>query len=323
MTATIRAEDWLRYIRTEYLDSFIKDGGSSIKFAVPLDGSSKASLPRDLCQSAEEAGYLVARVSAEDTKIHMMDQLFFRIAEQIPWRDLSREVINKLASEGGYMPAQGGDERFVERIALANNLETPAIQLALRPKVAQRVLKHPKLARDFRVAATQLCLAELSGGPDGDMAATVILDWLTGRNRAITAVKPYQIFTRIHRTNARHLFASLLRWIRLAGHSGVVVVTDMERVTLASNPKNGTWFYSKAAVFDAYEVLRQFIDATDEMKGLLMLLMPSHQFLDRDSNRGLSAYQALEFRVYDEIHDRRLVNPMTSLVRVSVSGGEA
>lgn len=99
---------------------------------------------------------------------------------------------------------------------------------------------------------------------------------------------------------------------------------DIARVAATENRRNGTVYYSKAAMFDAYEVLRQFIDATDEMKGLLMLLVPDVEFLDQDSmGRGLGAYEALKFRVFDEVRDQRLVNPMASLVRIAAGRGSS
>ncbi len=321
MTATIDPERWLKFIRAEYLDAFIKEGGSSIKFAVPFDAASKTSIIEGVRKSAEASGYLVAQISAEDTRIHMIDQLFFRIADQMPWPALSQRVINKLAVAAHYAPAPDGTEPLVDRIAAANHLEADFVRMEIRPKIEGRVTKCSMLARDFRVAASQLCLAELAGDAGGESMTEAITDWLTGRNKAIAAVKPYQIFTRIHRTNARYLLASLLRWVRFAGHAGVVIVIDMERVLVPSNPRDGTVFYTKAAMFEAYEVLRQFIDATDEMKGLLMVLVPSREFVDPDSPRGIGVYEALKFRVYDEVHDQRLVNPMTSLVRIKSSGG--
>jgi hypothetical protein len=326
MTATIAAAEWLEFVKGEYLDAFIRDGGSSIKFAVALDDSAKAAVTEGIARSAETAGYIVARVSAEDTKIHMMDHLFFRVAEQMPWQDLTQRAVNRLVAEHGYAQAltTGATGEFVERLATANQMQPDGIRLAIRPKIMQGVFKNRKLARDFRVAASQLCLAELAGGADGEITTVAITDWLTGRNKAVAAVRPYQIFTRIHRTNARHLFASLLRWVRFAGSAGVVILIDMARVALPSNPRDGSVFYTKAAMFDAYEVLRQFIDATDEMKGLLMVLTPAVEFLDPEpTGRGLAAYDALKFRVFDEVRDQRLVNPMTALVRIAASGGGA
>jgi hypothetical protein len=110
----------------------------------------------------------------------------------------------------------------------------------------------------------------------------------------------------------------LLHWLRFAGYSGLVVTLDIARMTVPKNPRDGLLFYTKAQLLDAYEVLRQFIDATDRMKSLLLVVAPAEEFLDLDTNgRGLFAYSALRYRVFDEIHDQRLVNPMAALVRVA------
>jgi hypothetical protein len=42
--------------------------------------------------------------------------------------------------------------------------------------------------------------------------------------------------------------------------------------------------------------------------------------LDEDPwGRGIGRYQALKFRIFDEVHDQRRVNPMGSLVRLAIS----
>ena len=69
-------------------------------------------------------------------------------------------------------------------------------------------------------------------------------------------------------------------------------------------------------MLDSYEVLREFIDAADRVRGFFMVVLPGPAFLE-DHARGLNAYEALKFRVFDEIRDRRLVNPMGTLVRVA------
>lgn len=327
MTATIAGTAWAQFIRDEYVNGFIRDGGSAIKFVVATDDASKPEVmvaTEGIEQSAQAAGYVVARVSAEDTRIHMMDQLFFRVAEQIVWSDLTRRAINRIAAQHAYAQAPiDGHGEFVERLAAANNMQPDEIRLAVRPLLMRDVGQNRELARDFRVAASHLCLGELAAGAEGESTAATITDWLTGRNTAVAAVRPYQLFTRIHRTNARHLFTSLLRWLRFSGYAGLVVVVDIARVSVPSNPRDGTVFYTKAAMFDAYEVLRQFIDATDEMDGLLMVLTATVEFLDQDSGRGLGAYEALKFRVFDEVRDQRMVNPMSALVRVASAEGRA
>ena len=59
-----------------------------------------------------------------------------------------------------------------------------------------------------------------------------------------------------------------------AGHGGLIVHIDYARLAEARRPPaeaRSGFYYSKAAVLDAYEVLRQFIDATDELRGVLLL----------------------------------------------------
>ena len=317
MPPYMKPEKWVCFVRREYLDSFVKDGGSAIKFAVPLDDQVRPLLGDGLESWAREAGYLVANVNAADTKVHMIEQIFFRIAEQIPWQHLSERVMVKLAEETRFRPPQDGGTPLLLRIAEENRIEPDSVMMELRPQIAAKVTKVREMSKDFRVAMTQLCLAQLTGGPEGETTVGVLTDWLTGRNTAISAVKPYQIFNPINRANARHFFESLLRWIRFAGYTGILVVLDIARVTVARNPKDDQLYYTKAAVLDTYEVLRQFIDGTDRLNGCLIVVAPDVAFLNEDSGRGIGVYEALKFRIFDEIHDRRLVNPMASLVRLS------
>jgi hypothetical protein len=316
--ATITSRRWLDFLHSEYLESFIRDGGASVKFAVPLTEDVRQVTEQGILQRGERTGYIVVKISSADTRVHMIDQVFFRIAEQIPWRQLSENVLVRLAGTAGYGAPGPGPDSLGLRLAEANRVGVEMLTSDLRPLIEKQVFRQQHLAKDFRVAVTQLCLAELSGGPDGLTRIEVITDWLTGRNKAISAVRPYQIFSRITRNNARHLLESLLLWIRLAGRAGLVTVLDISRLTIARNPRDDLIYYTKAAMLDAYEVLRQFIDSTDRMRGCLLIVTPSQDFLDIETQgRGLGAYDALKWRVYDEVRDERLVNPMGALVRLS------
>ncbi|HLC42398.1 MAG TPA: BREX system ATP-binding domain-containing protein [Methylomirabilota bacterium] len=323
--ATIAPQRWLNFLQAEYLESFIKDGGASVKFAVPLEEELRGAVEQGVRQRGQQTGFIATRVSSANTRVHMIDQLFFRVAEQVPWRQLSQAVIVKLAREAGYAAPSGeSSEPLGHRLAAANSISPETFIGEARPWIENRILKQRSLAKDFRVAVGGICFAELSGGPDGETRIEVVTDWLTGRNKAISAVKPYQIFSRITRSNARHLLESLLLWIRFAGYSGIVIVLDISRVTIARNPRDDLIYYTKAAMLDAYEVLRQFIDSTDRMKGCLLVVTPSQDFLDVEpQGRGMGAYDALKLRVYDEVRDQRLVNPMGALVRVSSDGSVA
>jgi hypothetical protein len=313
----IRPAEWLEHLSSEYLESFIAGGGSAVKFAVDLDGRAE-ELMDAITDRAGRAGHLVARVDAAKTKVHMVDQVFFRIAEQVDWGRSSERVLARLAERAAYRPPAEGEDSFVERLAAANGIDTDYALQELRPQIARQVFQDVALSRDFRVAMSHLCRGRLVGGADGEMTVKTLTDWLTGANKAIAAVKPYHIFSRINRSNARHLFESMLHWVRRSGHAGIVVLLDVSRITVPRNPKDGEVWYTKAAVLDAYEVLRQFIDSTDRLEGCLIVVLPDPAFLG-DEARGLAAYEALKFRVYDEVRDRTRVNPLASLVRLARS----
>jgi hypothetical protein len=317
MTATMSADEWATFLQREYLDSFIGDGGASVKFAIPLDEESRVDVLGGLVRRGNDSKYLVLRADAADTRVHMVDQLFHRLADQVPWRELSRYFLEQLATREHYLPPRPGVEPFVERLAETNSLGADFLGPEMRRALQSSVFRDTSLAKDFRVAMTQLCRAELFGGAEGETTIAVITDWLTGRNKAVGAVKPYQIRSRINRTNARYLLESMLVWIRAGGYRGAVVVLDIGRVALARNPRDERVYYTRAALLDVYEVLRQFVDATDRLQGCLIVVVPSGEFVDTEkSTRGMGSYEALMFRVIDEIRDRDLVNPMASLVRL-------
>ena len=118
------------------------------------------------------------------------------------------------------------------------------------------------------------------------------------------------------------MFFSLAHWLRLVDKQGLVLALDVTRYTAARRPlePDGSLYHSTAATLDAYEVLRQFVDATDELEGcFIVVLAPTELLLDE--KRGLGRYPALQLRVWDEVRDRQRANPLSSLVRLRAGVG--
>jgi hypothetical protein len=318
VTATITPSEWLSFIDREYLGTFVRDGGSAIKFAVPLENACRPELLDGLTRRATEAGFLVVKINAAETRIHMADEIFFRTAEQVPWQELSRKFLARLAADSGYEWTDEVNGPLYMQLAARNQIDPQILLLDLKKAVGATVFKEGRLSRDFRTAMTHLCFAELSGGPEGATTVKILTDWLTGRNKAVSAVKPYTIFRKINRTTARYFFESMVHWLRVTAHPGIAILLDTQRVMMARNADDPGFFYGKAAVMDSYEVLRQFIDGADRLEGFFMVVVPDVSFLE-DHGRGISSYDALKFRVFDEIHDRNLVNPMASLARIAAA----
>ncbi len=321
MANTIPLREWLEVMESEYLSSFVPDGGASVKFAVAPD-ELKADLQASVKEWCAKKGMLLVSLDAATRRAHMPQDLFHGLAESVDWRQAARRMILKLAKDRVYL-VDGidpeSDANVFEAIAEANGLEHQFLLSNLRPQIQDRVYREPLMARDFRVAMTQLCLEEDARAGE-TYGGQPIIDWLTGSNTRISSVKPFSIYTSINRTTARHFFESALFWLHHVGYPGTIILLDNSRVTVARNPRDGLRYYTRAMVLEHYELLREFVDTTDRLTATFLVVVTSSDFLEEEAgsrNRGFGIYQALMTRVIDDVRDRNLVNPVASLVRLS------
>ena len=321
MANTIPLQDWLEIVDSEYLSSFLPDGGASVKFAVVPD-ELKADMRAAVQERCARNGMLLVSLDAASRRAHMPQDLFHGFASSVDWRQAARRMVLNLAQQRVYnvdgIDPQS-DANVFAAIAEVNGLEHQFVLGNLRPQIQERVYREPLMARDFRVAMTQLCLAEDTRDGEG-YGGQPIIDWLTGSNTRISSVRPFSIYTSVNRTTARHFFESALFWLHHAGYPGIIILLDNSRVMLARNPRDGFRYYTRAMVLEHYELLREFIDTTDRLTGTLLVVVASSDFLEEEAgprNRGFGIYQALMTRVIDDVRDRNLVNPVASLVRLS------
>lgn len=319
MQETLPIGQWVDFITDEYLDSFVKEGGTSVKFAVAPD-ELRPELRTELEAQAYQQGYLFAAIDAAEVRVHMPQDIFFNLAQQVDWRHLARGVILRMAEEQGYNAANfalDDADNVYSAIAEANSSEAALVFQHLQPDIVNRVFKNRRMARDFRAAMSQLCLRENTRAGQ-EYSAQPLLDWLTGRNPRISNLKPFFIHTPINRTTARHFMESALYWFSVAGYSGTVLLLDNSRVTLPRNPRDGLRYYTKAMAMDHYELLRELVDSADRLASTLLVVTSNPDFLDRNNqSRGFGMYPALMTRVMDDVRDKTLINPMASLIRIS------
>ena len=319
MPNTIPLQDWLRVVDEEYLTAFVQDGGASIKFAVTPQ-ELRANLYTRVKDRCRELDYVFVELDAGVMRAHMPQDIFFSLAGQVDWRLLARHMVMKLAEERGYH-VNGIDpnspDNIFDAISRINNLESRFVLGAIRPMIQNSIYRNTKMAKDFRVCMSHLCLQE---DTRGEYTGQPLLDWLTGRNMRISGVRPFSIYTGINRTTARYFIESALHWIRYSGCAGTVILFDNSRVTLAHNPRDGLRYYTRPMAMEHYELLREFIDGVDRLAGALLVVVANRDFLDDRSDRrsrGYGIYQALRTRVMDDVRDRNRVNPIASLVRLS------
>ncbi|MGH9175004.1 MAG: BREX system ATP-binding domain-containing protein, partial [Vicinamibacterales bacterium] len=250
---------------------------------------------------------------------------FHEVARQVDWDGLAVAFVRRLlAGEGYFVPddpsqdsgqAVEGEGLTYRALAAANETNEAELRRAVRVQLERHIFRDYAMAQEFRIAMMRLCQAQLEREAVDRAERQAIGDWLRGELRLISALKRSLIFQKVARHNARDLLLSLAHWLRLAGKSGLVLTLDIQRYLETTRHLDGTLYHTPTTVLDMYEVLRQFIDSTDELEGCLIVAIAPRAFLD-DPKRGLERYPPLQTRISDEIQDRLRANPLASLVRI-------
>jgi hypothetical protein len=314
----ITLQTWLGTISNEYLSNFIKHGGAAVKFAVPMDDVDQSKLMDMLRQSSIDENYQFTFVDAVSTKIHMIDKVFHEIARQVDWDELSYVFVKKFFLENDYHLPELREDFNLQRIAALNKREEKFLRKEIHSWLEQEIFHDFEMSQEFRIAMIRLCLDQLDAGAPTAYLSNAVKEWLRGELRLISTLKEALIFQKIARHNARHMLFSLAHWLRVNGKSGLVIALDISRYLISTRSKDpdAGFFYSIPAVLDAYELLRQFIDGTDEMESCLVVVVATKDFLI-DDKRGINRYDALKLRIWDEVRDKRRQNPLASLVRLT------
>lgn len=314
----IGTKEYLEFLGQEYLGDFVARGGAAVKFLVPGEGVTPTEVHQGLGEAASEHSYVYALVDSSVAKVHMIDQLFFEVARQIDWEGLAERFLRRVLVDAGFPAPEDAKELTVEFLARHYEYDQSELNRTVNRQLQKELLEDTKMAKEFRVAMLRLCQSKLN---DNNAAATereAVLEWLHGELKHIARLRSALIFRRIARHNARHLLFSLSRWVVLNGYNGLMIDLDITRCAVAKRGAGtgpGEVYYSKAAVMDAYEVLRQLVDATDELSNCCVVVTAAPEFLTDDA-RGLAAYTALQLRIWDDVRDRRRTNPLSSLVRL-------
>jgi len=316
MNGVLQVESYAEFLAKEYLADFVSRGGAAVKFCVG-DDVARAALRRALTAAASADGYAYASVDAASTRVHMVDQVFFAVARSLDFEELAARITTTAYRAAGF-PTTAAIGLGVEAVAAHHGVDPGELHRSVRRRLEQDLLADATLARELRLAIFRLAQHELATGDMDDAEQAAVLDWLTGDLRRISALRSSLIFTRVTRANAHHLLVGLPRLLTRTGHSGLVLDLDISRLAVERRPPaelQEGHYYTKAAVLDAYEVLRQLVDATDELASTLVIVSAGPEFVV-DEVRGLVAYTALQLRLADEVRDRNRVNPFAALVRL-------
>jgi hypothetical protein len=315
--------DWLHVLDRVYLGDFVARGGAAVKFLAPRSGLQPGEVVARLRQAADEQRYVFAEVSSSAARVHLMQEVFHSVARQIDWNNTATEFIrNALAEIKIRLPPEDG-ALLIEDLARLNNYDVADIRDRANNVLRNRVFENYSMTQEFRVAMLVLCRTILEPvGMDANLGDAV-RDWLTGELRLASVLKPAHIYRKIGRANARGLLYSIPHWLRLAGKPGLFICIDVSSFSIYKRPveENRAGYYTNSQVMEAYEVMRQLIDSTDELSHCVVaVVLPDDPEFELHDKRGLEAYQALKLRVAADVVVENTVNPFGSFLRLSTGG---
>ena len=310
-------QEWLKVLKVAYLQGFIRRGGSAVKFAVVEEAQDTKAVVAGVGELAREEGFVTIEADSRQTKVQLIDLLFQEMAKHIDWEALAFEFVKQLFHKNERRIPDKREECSWSSLATLNNCDEATIQRDVNSWLENGLFNDFQMNREFRLAMIQLCSAQLDTAGRQSKEAGAIQSWLRGELRQMAALKKLLIFQKVNRSNARDLIASFAHWVRLLGKPGVVLTIDISAF-MGTKDKSSTkpLSYSPSAVMDAYEMLRQFIDSSDDIEGLLLVVVTPKTFLS-DQRLGLNRYEALKLRIWDDVRDKFRQNPFAPMVRLT------
>lgn len=292
---------WSRH----YLDQYIREGGSKIKFVTGRTGCGKTHFLRVMEEKAREKGYKVVSISAAKTWLHDFSIIYLEVLRQVSIMDVLRSCANTVVRNMGYDPAEIPEGMtFIDYLSQQGMAD--AIQRReLRVQLKTMFLDNPLLDNNFALSCSLITGGILGHPVLEDANRDLLLGYLHGEPGIKTALLRSLGLSpdKLNKYNARHMLRSLSEVIRLGGSPGLLVTVDQMDVMLNRSGMQEL-HYSAVRRQDTYESIRLLIDDIDTMHNVMFIFAFDRDLLDTPKV-GIMSYSALMMRIQNEILSER------------------
>lgn len=289
----------------KYLQEYIKNGGSKIKFITGRKGSGKSHFLRLMTDLAQKENYKTVRFSAKNIWMHDFKEIYIEIFRQCDIIECLEKISHYLIQEMGFDYHDIPDGmRFIDYLS-ENDMGDALTRREIRTQLKKIFLENPMLDNNFALACSMLTGCILGYPVLEEQNRNLLLAWLEGdRTIKLSQLRALEFYpSRITKYNARHMLRSLTEVIHLGGYSGLFIAIDDLEILISRSSLEAV-HYTKMKREDTYESIRQLIDDIDSMKNILFLYGFDRELLDNE-NAGLKSYQALWMRIQNEIVGER------------------
>ena len=302
---TLGMEFLTDFWKEKYLQEYIKNGGSKIKFVTGRKKSGKTYFLRMMSDLARQEHYKVVQFSAKEIWMHDFKEIYVEIFRQCKIMDCLEGASHRLIHEMGFeyqdIPQGMKFMDFLSQNGMGDVLTRREIRFQLR----KIFLDNPMLDNNFALACSMLTGSILGYPVLEEQNREMLLGWMEGdRSVKLSQLRALDFYpSRITKYNARHMLRSLAELVHMGGYSGLFIVIDDLQI-LISRSSLELLHYTKMKREDTYESIRQLIDDIDSMKNLMFVYAFDRELMDNE-NAGLKSYQALWMRIQNEIVGER------------------
>lgn len=296
-----------------YLEEYIREGGSKIKFVAGGPGSGKTHLLNYMTMLARENGYVTASFSARNVWMHDFKEIYVEILNQCGIQNYLERCSLRIIRNMGFQPEEiPPGMTFVDYLS-QNDLGDAITRREIRLQLKSMFLDNPLIDNNFALACSLLTGGILGHPLLEEQNRQLLLSWMEGdRSVKLSSIRSLGLSpVRITKFNARHMLRSLTEVIHMAGHPGLFITVDNLEILLSRSSLEPI-HYTKLKREDTYESLRQLIDDIDSMRNIMFVFAFERELLDHDS-AGLKSYQALWMRIQNEVVGQRF-NRFTDIV---------
>ncbi len=312
---TIGRDKWLDIITNHYLNIYIRNGGSKVKFLIGAEGFGKTHLLRFVEKEAKRLGYqsVFLKLKDEEKKVLNIVELYKQCAASINRDELAKGLCRRIGNELGYSENEyNGDKPILPLLIEKEGLNRGEAMREIR-KTIKNMIRKGDLSPSFNVFVFELLRDRLIG-PSG-ATSQVYWKWFIGEKLDRVEKKNSHLFDILYRASARVWLYSLIQLVRLSGSTGLILLIDELEVMTERNPETNRYRYTPNAVKDICELFRQLIDASELLEYFFVLIAGRPAILSNE-RRGLKSYEALWMRLQTGLAPIEHFNPYADMVNI-------
>lgn len=166
--------------REKYLQEYIRDGGSKIKFVTGRTGSGKTHFLRLMASIAQKENYNTVRFSAKDIWMHDFKEIYVEIFHQCDLlkclEAASRQLIREMGFDCNEIPE---GMKFIDYLS-QNGYGDAITKREIRSQLRHLFLDNPLLDNNFALACSMLTGSILGYPVLEEQNQELLLSWLEG-----------------------------------------------------------------------------------------------------------------------------------------------